>query len=416
MLKKTVMNYKLNEVIALLIVFYTTSCEPPEKKSILLKDPTIVNVTNGSLVKQSILIENGIIQEIGAYNKLATYGSNTVIDCTDKFLIPGLYDMHLHLVEQENITGELDRLLKHGIVGIRDMGGIADTVAKAKQMILDDSIEGPDIYMAGYTLDGSQSEDPFHYKVHDTTNMKMLVRDLKELGVDFFKVHNYFPLNKLIELKEAGEKLNLKIVGHIPAGIGPMELDSVGIKCVEHINSLLSGIVLKESNGVNNLEDAFAALDSTYVVRLSKYFRENDIAITPTLYGMNDMYSNLEGESSRAVGLRLMRLFYEIIMLMNQNDVVLLAGTDRGVINDNNIYELQDELAIMVKSGLSPLEALKTATINPAKFLEIDNECGSIEINKKANLIVLNSNPLSNISNTKDIDLVLKNGEIFKEN
>lgn len=404
----------LKIVAILLFISCTTSCEYTDNESILLKEPTIVNVINGQLSKKSILIENDIIQEIGDYNELAKFGSKTVLDCTDKFIIPGLYDMHLHLVEQENMTGELDRLLKHGIVGIRDMGGIADTVAKAKQMTLDGSMQGPDIYMAGYTLDGAQSEDPFHYKVYDTTNMKMLAHNLKELGVDFFKVHNYFPLNKIIELNEAGEKLNLKIVGHIPVGIGPMELDSVGIKCVEHINSLLSGIVLKESNGVNNLEDAFAALDSSYVTKLSKYFRENDIAITPTLYGMNDMYSNLEGESSRAVGPRLMSLFYEIIMLMNQNDVLLLAGTDRGVINDDNIYELQDELAMMVKSGLTPLEALKTATINPAKFLEIDNEYGSVEINKKANLIILNSNPFSDISNTKDINMVLKNGEIFK--
>ena len=95
---------------------------------------------------------------------------------------------------------------------------------------------------------------------------------------------------------------------------------------------------------------------------------------------------------------------------------MLLAGTDRGVINDNNIDELQDELAILVKSGLSPIEALRTATINPAKFFKTDNECGSIEINKKANLIVLNNSPLSDISNAKDINLVLKNGEIIKEN
>ncbi len=404
------------KIVAILqFISYTTSCEYTENESILLKDPTIVNVVNGQLSKQSILIENDIIQKIGDYNELAKFGSKTVIDCKGKFVIPGLFDMHLHLVEEENMTGELNNLLNHGITCIRDMGGVADTIAKAKKMISGDYIKGPDIYMAGYTLDGPQTKDPFHYKIYDTTNIEILAQDLKKLDVDFFKVHNYFPRNKLIELKEAGRALDLKIAGHIPVGVGLMELDSVGINCVEHINSLLSGIILKESNGVDNLEDAFVAMDSTYIIRLSKYFRENDIAMTPTLYAMDDMYSNLEGESSRALGLRLMDLFYKIIRLMNQNNVLLMTGTDRGLIDDTNIYELQDELVIMVKSGLTPLEALKTATINPAKFLEIDNDYGSIETNKKANLIILNSNPLSNISNTKDINLVLKNGEIYKE-
>lgn len=408
------MKYLFNISIAIWVLICITSCKDNDDKSIVLKKPTIINVLNGQLSTSSILIENGFIKEIGDYDELVTKSSIRVIDCKGKYVIPGLFDMHMHLAEKENMIPELDRLLKSGITGIRDMGGIADTIARAKKMIRNGNMQGPDIYFAGVTLDGPQTQDPFHFKVYDTTNIKALAANLKSLGVDFFKVHNYFPTDKLIELKKAGNESGVKIAGHIPVGVGPMELDSFGIKSVEHINSLLSGIVLKESNGVNNLTEALIALDSTYISKLSAYFRKNDIALTPTLYAMDDMYSNLDNEASRAVGLRLMAQFHNIIRWMGHNDVLLLAGTDRGTFNDTNINELQDELAMMVKSGLSPLEVLKTATINPAKFLEIDKEYGSVEIYKKANLVILNSNPLSDISNTKDINFVLKDGEVFE--
>ncbi|NER12097.1 amidohydrolase family protein [Leptobacterium flavescens] len=107
-------------------------------------------------------------------------------------------------------------------------------------------------------------------------------------------------------------------------------------------------------------------------------------------------------------------IFYEVTFWMNQNGVLLLVGSDMGPINDTTIDELHKELEMMVKSGLSTLDALKTATFNPSKFLNIDKEYGSIEVNKKANLVILNSNPLEDISNTRDISFVLKDGELFK--
>ncbi|MDT7831085.1 amidohydrolase family protein [Flavobacteriaceae bacterium S356] len=409
------MKHLFKTVIAALTCIIITSCKNSDEQSILLKDPTIIDVSNGQLYTNSILIENGVIKEMGDYNELAKKTATQVVDCTGKYVIPGLFDMHMHLVEKENSIPELHRLLKSGITGIRDMGGIADTVAQAKKMIRNGDLLGPDIYFAGYTLDGTQTNDPFHLKVHDTTDIKKLVSNLEAIGIDFLKVHNYFPTHKLVELKKAGNEIGIKIAGHIPVGIGLFELDSVGIKCIEHINSLISSIVLKKANGVNNLNEGLHALDSTYISKLSTYFKKNGIALTPTLYAMNDMYANLEGEAARAKGLRMMRVFNNIIRWMAHNEVLLLAGTDRGILNDNNIYELQDELGILVASGLSPLQALKTATINPAKFLNIDTAYGSVEIGKKANLIILNSNPLLDISHTKDIHTVLKEGKLFRD-
>jgi len=360
-------------------------------------------------------MENGHIKEIDAFENLINKRGTTVIDCKGKYVIPGMFDMHMHIAEEENLTPHLYQLLKHGITGIRDMGGIADSVSYTKKRIKENTLLGPDIYFAGVTLDGPQSQDPFHVKVYDSTDISELALHLKSMGIDFFKVHNYIPRDKLMELKEVCEASDLKIVGHIPVGIGPMELDVVGLSCIEHINSLLSGIVLKEGNNVDTLEEAFMALDSTYISQFSAYVKAHKIAITPTLYAMYDMYSNLETEPSKTTGERLLDLFYNMIRWLNENKVLLLAGTDRGSLNNVNINELHEELAIMVKAGLSPLDALKTATINPAIFLGIDEIYGSVEINKKANLIILEGNPLIDIANTKTIYSVIKNGAIISD-
>ncbi|MDC8002529.1 amidohydrolase family protein [Aureisphaera galaxeae] len=402
-------------LIAALVFIGINSCESPDNPSIILRDATIIDIRDGQLTTTSLLIEDSLIKEIGNFSLLAKGNPAQVIDCKGKYMIPGLIDVHTHISEHKNPIPKLDRFLLNGITGIRDMGGVVDTVTYAKDLIVNGNIKGPNIYYAGVTLDGPQSNDPFHIKIHDTTDLKELALGLKNKGIHFFKVHNYFPKDRLLELKELSNEFGLKIAGHIPVTIGPMELEFYGIDCVEHMNSLISGLVLKESNGIEDITTALTTLDSTYVSKLSRYYVENNIAITPTLYTLEDMYSHLENEASRATGMRMMAHFYEITRWMNQNDVVLLSGSDMGPINDTTLDGLHKELEMMVKSGLSPLDALKTATINPSQYLNIDNEYGSIEANKKADLVILNSNPLENISNTRDIHIVIKDGELFRE-
>lgn len=390
------------------------ACQQPFTGDIAITDINVVDVNTGAIIpSQTILIRGELIDTIMDYSADTKLSIKNKIDGKGKYLIPGLFDMHMHIAETENSIAELDRLLMNGITGIRDMGGMADTIARAKDMIRRGQIMGPEIYFAGVTLDGPQTLDPFHYKVHDSTDLQQLTGHFKNLGVDFFKVHNFFPMDRLIELKKAANESGLEIIGHIPRGIGPMELDSVGIKGVEHMNSLISSLVFEESNNVDNITEAFAILDSTYISGLSNYYRENQISWTPTLYTLEDYYSNFEDDESRAMGMRMMELFYTITHWMNQNDVMLLAGSDMGPVNDSTLDVLHKELEMLVKSGLSPWEALKTATINPAKFLKIDKEYGSIKVFKKASLIILNSNPLEDISNTTDISAVLKDGVVF---
>ncbi len=407
------MNISIKLIITFLIFVTISSCSNANKSSIILKDVAIINIQDGQISVNSILIENSIIKEIGLYSELNKNNLTKVINCKGKYVIPGLFDMHTHLFEEEDSSRFLDTLLSNGIIGLRDMGGVADSLATLKSNIKLKIIDGPDIYFAGPTLDGEGSTDPGHLIVNDSTDIKSLVTRLNELKVDHIKVYNYFPINRLEELINEAQKYEIKVAGHIPWGIDGVDAAILGMSSIEHMSSLVSGLVLKKSNQINTITEAFVAMDSSYINSLSKSFIEHQTAFTPTLYTMQEGYNSSDDENSRRLGMLMMDRFLPILLAMKKNGVLILAGSDVVPINENNTDALHKELKWLVKAGFSNLEALQTATLNPTKFLKIDNEYGSIEVNKKASLIILNSNPIDDISNSKDINFVLKNGKLY---
>lgn len=322
--------------------------------------------------------------------------------------------MHTYIFEHENSVSFLDSMLLNGI---RDMGGNPDSIAMIKSQIKSGIIQGPDIFLTGYTFDSEKDRsepDSTTIIVGDFTNLEKIVDKLHGLNVDFIKVHNYFPHYRLEELIQIASQRDLRVVGHIPYGTGPHEAINLGMYSIEHVNSFIGSLVTTEGNDVNTITQAFTTLDSSYVSELSQLMVNNHTAFTPTLHIINKGYQSSGDENSRKLGGLMMDRFLPMVKSMNDQGVLLLAGSDDVPINEENYGAIHKEIEWLVKAGLSNLEALQTATINPAKFLKIENEYGSIEVNKKANLIILNNNPIENISFTKDIDYVIKKGVLYK--
>ncbi len=392
------------------------SCNKNIENVLVLRDANIINTYNGQITKNSVLIHNDIIQEIGDYKSLTIGKRTKIIDCNDKYLLPGFFDMHTHILEHKNSTQFLDSLLAVGITGIRDMGGHTDSIAQIKSNIYRGIINGPNIYFAGYTLDGfkqKDSPDPTTLIINDSTNLNEVVSMLDRQKVNFIKVHSYFPHNRLEELIDISSQHGLSVVGHIPLKIDPEEAIEMGIKSIEHINSIIQGLVTKESNGIESITQAFYAIDSTYLDSLSKVFIEHKAAFTPTLHIVNKTYESNPDENLQRLGKLMMDRFLPMVLTLNNNGVLILAGSDDVPIDETNYMSLHKELKWLVKAGLTNLESIQTATINPAKFLNIESQYGSIDINKKADIIILNSNPLDDISNTMDISNTIVNGKSF---
>ena len=394
-------------------LFTLLSCKP-EASSIILKDANIINVNNGQIALNSILIKDGYIREINKFIEVPS--GIAIIDAKGKFIIPGLFDMHTHIHEHENSTRFLDSLLKLGITGIRDMGGHADSIALLKTDINRGLITAPDIFFAGYTLDGHKDRDdtdPTTWIITDTTDLNKIVGSLKKHNVDFLKVHSYFPHSRFIELMEIASNNRLTVAGHIPRKIDLLTSIESGLATVEHANSLIESLVTTPNNDIDNITEAFNSLDSVYLKSLAASFNKNNAAFTPTLHIINKVYESNPDEGLRKLGKLMTGRFLQITKILHENDVLILAGSDDVPVNQTNLTALHQELQWLVKAGLTPLEALQTATINPVKVLNIQAEYGSVEIGKKADLLILNKNPLDDISNTLTVSNTIKNGKLL---
>lgn len=406
-------------VCILLITISMASCNTQPKTDVLvLKKANVIDVKTGKVITNSLLIKENRIEKIGPFESFSIGNGDLVIDCEGKYVMPGLFDMHMHILEHYNSSKYLNDLLLTGVTSIRDMGGHPDSIANVKERLERGEMSGPNLYFPGYTLDGLSEggiSDSTHKVVSDNTDLTSLLDSLKGFGIDFIKVHNYFPSSRIEELVKKAQESDLYVVGHIPVGLSPEDVIALGFKSIEHMNSLLSGLIYKQGNEINTITEAFQVMDSIYIDSLASKLIESNVAITPTLYVIDKSYQANWSKKLRDLGKLMLDRFNIMVLQMQRKGVLILAGSDNPPTTLENIDVIHKELAMLVAAGLTNLEALQTATTNAAYFLNIQNDFGAIEENKIADILVLNGNPLSDISNTSSVYQVIKSGKIVRQ-
>jgi imidazolonepropionase-like amidohydrolase len=360
---------------------------------------TVVDVTDGRLLAdQTVVVAGTRVQAVGPVGKVRLPKSTQVIDARDKYLIPGLWDMHAHV---EDSVHWYPRFIAHGVTGLREM-----PKAERGDFQTDSFRTWQREVMAGTRM-GPRSVGPSvdlsYIKIATRDDMRRVMDSLKAAGIAFFKVHGagagsdpelYFTM-----LREA-RRVGLPIVGHTPdRGVTEVEAADSGIRSIEHANEH------------NQCWSALRKLvDSVEIERQcapgAKAFARNGTWLTPTT-GIFHVLTKTQGAVSQ-----------KFVRLMHRFSVTkLLAGSDvhykfigRG---HRPGLSLQQELAFFVESGLTPLEALQTATLNPAKYLEATDSIGTVAIGKLADLVLLDANPLADIRNVGMIRAVVANGRYF---
>lgn len=321
-----------------------------------------------------------------------------VIQARGKFLIPGLWDMHVHLNE-----ADLGALVAYGVTGVRDMGNSLSEVDSWRAEIATGTRLGPRIFRVGPTLNG-QVYGPAQVAVNSDAEARSAVRVLKHVGVDAIKVHRAMSREAYFALIDEAKKLSIPVVGHIPQAVTAREAADAGQASFEHTETLFEGT---------------APLKQEEAPGLFARFVENRSAFTPTLanYRGSAEPANIDPDLLRkypdlpAGRQRIFNSFLELVRLMNHTGVTLMAGSDLGSKWISPGSSLHDELAILVQAGLTPQQALRTATHNPARFLKV--EAGSIEVGKLADLVLLDADPLVDIHNTRSIHAVILRGKLL---
>lgn len=443
-----------------------------QEEILVIKNVSVVDVKHNRLQTGSVvLIEGNKIIAIG--KGISIPKAAFVLDAKGKYLIPGLWDMHVHSLRQERIPLYFPQFVANGITGIRDMSTPLEDfeVFKKSNAKTDTTIRPHFIKACGPALDGINNARPgLSIPIAKTFQAKETVDMLYSKGVDFIKVYSLLGRDAFFAVVEEAKKKGLPVVGHVPAYVSAIEASDAGMKSIEHSYGILEACSDKENDIRKEVEQAasnpngpaaWAAVVRTTDKAYGEYAQDNfDKGKADTLFShfvknhtwqcptlvvrqafvmMNDSsfindkrtqyiskadldrwkpqsdlrHKDLTTEETKN---RMVRLQEESknVYRMKMAGVGILAGTDLGNPFIFPGFSLHDELALLVKAGLSPFEALQTATINPAVFFGMEDSLGTVEKGKIADLILLDANPLKNINNTKKIYAVIVNGKLLR--
>jgi amidohydrolase family protein len=417
--------------------------------SIVFEHATVIDATGAPpRLDISVVITGGKISAIG--KSIQPPSGARVIDATGKFLIPGLWDMHVHLDPQGNV---LRALVASGITGIREMySGIPIATLAAWRA----RPENPRIAAAGF-LDGplmlmSGPAPPDAYAVGTAEQARLGIALLAASGADFLKVYNSLPREAYFEIAQRSKSLGIPFAGHVPEAVSPAEASEAGQRSQEHLIDILlacstreqelrrqrialmydqaiSGEEQKLQLGFPDPQGLFDTYDDAKAAALFKTFVKNGTWHTPTLALLQSFLTDKararkmdymqvltpeQFESWIARIGALLQRYKKLVGDMHRAGVEFLAGTDSGPNSPAPPgASLHDELELLVESGFTPMEALQAATRNPARYFGKLQEMGTLEPGKVADMVLLDANPLEDIRNTRKISMVVLRGRIL---
>lgn len=445
-------------LFSLLFLFHTAQSQL-KKADLILQDITVVDVAKNQLIPhQTVVIAKDRILEVGANAIGKKYQTAQLIQAAGKFIMPSLWDMHVHFggdtLKEEN-KWLLPLYLAAGVTTVRDCAGdISLEVLAWKKAIANGQLEGPTILTSGPKLEGPKSIWPGDLEIANESEMYAALDSLKKLKVDFIKITDNAldPALFLASIK-ASRKMGWKVSGHAPVQYTLNELSDAGLSTVEHLSYLLRAASKEEERitiarrlGTINAKDAndqlMQTMDSATAIRKFKMLAANGTAVVPTMNGsrivayldqdnhQQDNYLKYLGpalkrtyswrvdraakDNAAAIGARHQNFetAAHLIPWLHQAGVTFLAGTDAGYLNSYNYpgIGLHQEMAMMVHYGLPIHEALKASVINGPAFFNVSKDFGAVASNKMADLLILDANPLANIQNTQKINSLIRKG------
>jgi imidazolonepropionase-like amidohydrolase len=416
-----------------------------------LNNVTVVDVRTGALQpEQTVILERNHIASVGP-SKSAKYPRNAPsVNCRGLFLIPGLWDTHVHLVfgdwfpDAQEIS--LPLFVANGITGVRDMGSELGTVQGWRNEIEAGRLIGPRIYTSGPMLDGPKPRFPSSVAITTPEDAHRAVADLKRRGADFIKLQSLIPRDAVFAIAEEARKQEIPFEGHVPDAVRASEMSEAGMKSFEHLIGIFEGSSPAENDFLkgNKTEGKFlATYDAARAASLAAMLAKNQTWQCPTLVWerggnlidvsdfskdarvkyvpaswKNKTWKRFTEEITQGYGTddlatrkRFIDKELEVVGMLHKAGVPFLAGTDTPAgVHIFPGYSLHEELQRFVAAGFSPLEALQTATINPARFFGREDQIGTVEKGKLADLVLLSANPLEDIANTQKIAGVILNG------
>jgi imidazolonepropionase-like amidohydrolase len=441
---------------ALCALIASVSAQNMPSAPLVIAHVTVINTATSSVRPDTtVLVDGNRIISVSNSNESHIRNGAHVVDATGKFLIPGLWDMHVHTAFGNWFPGGRDIILPlfiaNGVTGVRDMGGDVAVLKTWLSQIEAGQLTGPHIVFSGpmldgYLPDGKNLRFPSSVPVTSPADARAAVDSLAAQHVDFIKVQSLLSPESYLAAADEAHKRGLPIVGHVPDKVRITQVVAAGQKSIEHLMGLFEGCSSQEDKfirGQGSLQLLLTTNDPKKCNDLVKLLARTQTWQVPTLawqrggtfldqldwqhqaldryvpaYWRDVTWKRFKEEMMPDLlhdPLSLRSEYFarnlQMVGTLHRAGVPFMAGTDTAAgIYIMPGFSLHDELANFVEAGFTPMEALQTATSNPAKFLG-RNDIGKIEVNCVADLVLLTADPMQNIRNTEKIAAVIANGK-----
>lgn len=466
----------MKNIFALFLILGIISCGYQKRSFtdiLCLTDIDIIDAEQGLVKDRTVVIKEGRIIYIGDNSPIEFLGNSEVIDAKGKFLIPGLWDAHVHFAYIEELAPKMfDLFIAYGVTSVRDTGGDLNFVNNWKYLSEKDPTNAPRVKIAGPLMDGSPNvydgSTPARPKlsVELTSPQDVIINAdiVIEAGVDLIKAYEMLTPEQFITLNNYAEGAGLKVTGHVPlmmdvisaadAGFDSMEhLRNLEMSCAANSEELLKNRRKMMAEGIKNNDSGHALRSRLHAAQRREAIDNQDDAQTdkvldalarnntwqvPTLalltgsterpFESKEWISTFDhlpdGVATRfKEGVEQYRKLpvsdnskkftqwgYKMTKKIHDKGIGLMTGTDCPIFFLTPGRSLHEELSEFAKAGIPTLEILKAATLRPAEYFNMQDELGLIKEGYHADLVILNDNPLDDIRNTMKIDAVIKAG------
>ncbi len=450
-----------------------TACAPPRgapparsdstvasDSALVLANVTVIAMDGGApLEDRTIVIRAGTIVSVEPSQEAEIPARARTVDARGKFVIPGLWDMHVHTSREGRARYFWPLFLAHGVTGVREMGSYLDTLLYWRAELARDPLGGPRIIWSSPMFDGAPASWKHGLPLSTPAEARVMVDSMQRLGFDFIKVYVRLRRDVYFAIAEQAKVRDIPFAGHLP---GPIELheaseagqrslehsDGIYFSCVPGAGALLDSVFATSEGGARSaLERRLAqrllerfdpgacagvlrtlAANRTWVVPTLAVVRGHALVrdtamlrdprrefVPPALAErwLADAAEDAAEDSPErlAFGEEMFRRSMRLVGVLDTAGVRILAGTDAS--DEPFVYagsSLHDELELLVQGGLSPLDALAAATSGPAEFLGLADSLGTVQAGRRADLVVLDANPITDIRNTRRIHAVIRGG------
>lgn len=432
----------ISGVLSLFLMF-PASCglsaaEPEATPTLAIVDINVIDMTGGpARAGQTVLVVGDRITRIAPSGEVKVPTRTRVLEGKGRWLIPGLWDMHAHT---SNPDRDLPLYLANGITGIRDLGGEAEgnparapstfsitwkTLRPVRDAIRAGQRPGPRIFAGGVMLDAPKPW-PGTLGVSGAEDARRIVRRLHNEKVDFIKIGTGVTPEVHAAIIAEAQKMGVPIAGHVPGGMTALAVAKAGQVSVEHLMGLPGSCFANAGPDANcraSLRE-LAATDVSSVPTLAAW-RGRLLATDPSVNNRPEhrFVPNLTPIwAAEATGInevtaernrRTFAQFIKVTGALRAEGVRVMAGTDCGNAFTVPGFSIHDELRLLVEAGFSPHDALTAATVAPARFFRLSDETGTITSGKRADLVLLDGNPLVDIGNTTRISAVVLGGKLL---